>query len=132
MIGVDTNVLLRLVVIENEEQNAKVQSFFAERNADDPAYVSAIVLAETIWLLRSRYGYSRSAVADMLRAMLSSDDFLVEHEGRLALLLEQNPAPPAEIADFLIAWSAGAAGCTHTVTFDRRAASRIPGMELLS
>lgn len=132
MIGVDSNVLLRLFVVDNPEQYAKARSFFAKRDAQDPAYVSAVVLAETVWLLRRRYGYSRTAIATILRGILSSDDFRVEYGEQLAGLLEQNSVPPVQIADFLIAWCARAAGSPQTVTFDRRAAARVPGMELLS
>lgn len=132
MIGVDTNILVRLFVIDDAAQNASVRAFFAERDAHDPAYVSAIVLAETIWLLRKRYGYSREIITSVLSDMLSSDDFLVEHGEQLAELLERNSGQVMELTDHLIAWSGLAAGCTKTITFDRRSARAIPTMELLA
>ena len=131
MIGVDTNVLIRLLAPDDEKQNAAARSFFSDRSPDDPAYVSSVVLAETVWLLRRRLGYSRTAVEDAVRSMLSSDDFHIEHGERLSALLKQG-TPRAEIADYLIAWSADAAGCLNTVTFDKRSAKSIPSMELLA
>lgn len=132
MIGVDTNVLVRLVVADGEQQHAVAKSFFADRSPDDPAFVSAIVLAEMIWLLRRRFGYSRRAVEDVVRSILSSDDFVVEHGENLLEILQSPDSPLTEIADHLIAWSAEASGCARTVTFDRRAARAVPAMELLS
>ena len=131
MIGVDTNVLIRLLAPDDEKQNTAARSFFSDRSPDDPAYVSSIVLAETIWLLRRRLGYSRTAVEDAVRSMLASDDFHIEHGERLSALLKQG-TPRAEIADYLIAWSADVAGCLSTVTFDKRSAKSIPSMELLA
>jgi predicted nucleic-acid-binding protein len=132
MIGVDTNVLVRLVAPDDPQQNAAARAFFAKRTADDPAYISGVVLAETIWLLRRRFGYSRTAVENLIRGILSSDDFRVEHGDRLLQILEEPEAARSEVADYLIAWSAQMVGCSRTVTFDRRSAKMVPGMELLS
>jgi predicted nucleic-acid-binding protein len=132
MIGIDTSVLVRLLTNDEPIQNARAKDFFADRNARDPAYVSAIVLAETLWVLRRRLGYPREAVMAALRELLASDDFRFQHADRLTGVLDGPNPPPAGIADYLIAWSADAEGCTHTVTFDRRAAKAVPGMELLA
>lgn len=40
--------------------------------------------------------------------------------------------PIADIADYLVVWAAANAGCAKTFTFDRKAARKIPGMELLA
>ncbi|NJR13735.1 MAG: type II toxin-antitoxin system VapC family toxin [Phyllobacteriaceae bacterium] len=55
MIGIDTNVLLRLLVIDDPVQNALARTFFESRTIEDPAYVSAITLAEPSWSLRRRW-----------------------------------------------------------------------------
>jgi predicted nucleic-acid-binding protein len=132
LIGIDTNVLVRLVSPDDERQNEVARAFFAERTVDDPAFVSSIVLAETIWLLRRRLGYSKDAVESLVHSLLSSDDFLLEHSDQLAGLLDQPASARSQLADHLIAWSAEKMGCTRTVTFDRRASRLISSMELLS
>ena len=132
MIGVDTNVLVRLVAPDDRRQNEVARAFFAERTASDPAFVGSIVLAETIWLLRRRLGYSRGAVENLVRNLLASDDFVLEHGDQLAALLDEPASARSQLADHLIAWSAERMGCEATVTFDKVAARRIPSMELLS
>lgn len=133
MIGVDTNVLVRLFVPGDDDgQHAAARAFFAGRHAGDPAYISSIVLAEAIWLLRGQFGYGREAVEGLIRMILSSGDFVVEHGDRLSALMAADASSRPQIADHLISWSAEAAGCTHTVTFDRRAAKHLPGMELVA
>ncbi len=132
MIGIDTNVLLRLLVRDDPEQHRQAATFFSQRTPRDPAFVSAVVLAETIWTLRRRYGFTEAKLLSILQDMLSSDDFHFEHGDRLARLLEGPAGVSLNIADHLVAWSGAAAGCRGTVTFDQRAASTIPEMELLA
>ncbi|MET0599365.1 MAG: PIN domain-containing protein [Mesorhizobium sp.] len=131
MIGVDTNVLVRLLTQDDADQNARARAFFAERNARDPAYVSAIVLAKALWLLRKRMMYPPEVVELALRGMLSSNDIRLEHAERLGELLDTPGSKQVELTDCLVAWSAAEAGCSHTVTFDRRAATAVQGMELI-
>ncbi|WP_309085035.1 type II toxin-antitoxin system VapC family toxin [Chelativorans sp.] len=132
MIGIDTNVLVRLLVADNAGQTDAVRRFFAQRNSDDPAYVSTVALLETLWVLRRRFGYSRSTILDALRQLVASAEFQFEHGERLEQILATGDPSSSDIADHLISCSSNAAGCTRTVTFDRRAASRVPGMELLA
>ncbi len=132
MIGVDTNVLVRLVAPDDQRQNEMARVFFAGRTVNDPAFVSSIVLAETVWLLRRHLGYSRAAVENLVRSLLASDDFVLEHGDRLAVLLDEPASARSQLADHLIAWSAERMGCTATVTFDKVAARHVPSMELLS
>jgi len=132
LIGLDTNVVVRIMTGDDDRQVAKIRAFLDGRSADDPAYVSAVVLAETIWVLESRLGYSREAVLTGLERLLTSNELQIEHGERLSDLLQERHGNRIDIADHLVAWSSQAAGCSATVTFDRRAARNIPGMELLS
>jgi len=132
VIGVDTNVLLRLIVDDHEEQRAAARSFFASRTARDPAFVSSTVLAELIWLLRRRFRYSNDAILGVLRAMVSTNELRFEHGDHLRAFLEDDDRTPSDLADALIGWACAAAKCEKVVTFDKRSALLIPSMELLS
>lgn len=132
MIGVDTNVLLRLLVNDSDVQSAAAQRFFKERTARDPAFVGSVVLAELVWLLRRRFGYSDAQVLRALRAMTSTDEFRFEHDGPLRSLVEKVDCKASDVADALIAWACEGAKCEKVVTFDKRSARTIPRMELLS
>lgn len=54
MIALDTNVLVRYLAQDDREQ-ARVATRFIEEHltADDPGFVSTIVLCEIIWVLES-------------------------------------------------------------------------------
>ncbi|MDQ6437005.1 PIN domain-containing protein [Mesorhizobium sp. LHD-90] len=131
MIGVDTNVLLRLLIVDDPAQNAAAKAFFGQRSADDPAFISGIVLAETVWVLRRRLSYSRRDVEDVVRRLLSSAELVIEDGARLSSLFSTSTGPGTDIADFLVAWASERMGCGRVVTFDVRAARAIPSMELL-
>lgn len=130
MIGVDTNVLVRLLTADDTAQHAVAVRFFQDRSATDPAFVSAVTLAETIWVLRFRYRLTSAEILDAVSGILDSDDFIVE--GREMLTVARDAGKSAPLTDFLVAHLGRRAGCSTTVTFDRRAAKLVPSMELLA
>jgi len=132
LIGIDTNVLLRFLVDDDPDQNRVARRMMSERGADDPVFISSVTLAETIWVLTKTLGYPVGDVSAMLRDLLASDGVVMEHGEELGLLLGGGNVPAVELADYLIAWSGLAAGCRHTITFDRRSARAIPSMELIA
>ncbi len=132
MIGIDTNVLIRFLVDDEAQQNHAARRLLSERGPDDPAFVSAVALVQSIWVLNRTLGYPMPEIVAMLRSLLATDGIVLEHGEQLAGLLGDEGSFDGQLADHLIAWSGDAAGCRHTVTFDRRAAAAIPSMELLS
>lgn len=130
MKAVDTNVLLRHIVQDDPAQSARASTFLNERTVEDPAFVSLIVVAELTWALKQRYGYSRKQIAFLFTALLETAELIFEEEQFLTTLIDGKVG--GDIADHLIAFSATRAGCTSTVTFDRRAAKSISSMELLA
>ena len=132
MIGVDTNVLLRFLVDDDAEQNDVARRFLSERTEEDPVYLSASVLAETVWVLRRRLGYPQPQITEMLCHLLESAEVVVEYGEELETTLLTEGAAISDLADYLAAWAALKVGCRKVVTFDRKAAKAIPGMELLS
>ncbi|WP_421857374.1 PIN domain-containing protein [Oricola sp.] len=132
MIGVDTNVLLRfLVEDDNAAQRSAAIRFMRERSADDPAYIGLVTLAETIWVLRKRLRYPWERIRQSFALLLDSSDFVFAEHDRLVILLDDSSAPGCDPADYLIAWANERAGCSATVTFDRDAAKSIATMEFL-
>lgn len=131
MIGIDTNVLVRFLVDDDERQNAAARGLLTGRTPEKPAFLSAVALAETVWVLRKRMEYPMPAIVAMLRELMSADSLIIEHTEELDALINGDDARIEDLADHLIAWSGIKAGCRTTVTFDRKAARSVPGMELL-
>ena len=130
MIAADTNILLRSFVRDDEAQTGAVTRWLAERTADDPVFISMIVLCEMVWVLRRNYRYPPDRVHDLLVAMLETEEFVLEDEAAISAILSSGRK--TDLSDELIAYISRRAGCRATVTFDQHAASAVPGMELLS
>ena len=122
MIGLDTNILVRYIVQDDESQ-AAVATRLIERECkpDSPGWVDAVVLCELVWVLESAYDYNRATVAEVLRTLLTSAELRVEMPelARAALRAYQNGS--ADYADCLIGLRNQQAGCAVTCTFDKRA-----------
>ena len=101
------------------------------RSEDSPVFVSSVVLAETVWLLNRRLAYPMADILRMLKTLLAVDGMLLEYAEELDAWLGREDEPQGDLADNLIAWAGLRAGCRTTMTFDRTAARKVPGMELL-
>jgi predicted nucleic-acid-binding protein len=131
MIGVDANVLLRLLTADDPRQHEIAKAFFKGRSSSSPAFLSVVTLAETIWVLRRSYRFGKTEIGNVLSQILESDDFIVEARESMEFIRRER-ADPTQLSDFLVANLCRKAGCERTVTFDTRAAKNVPGMELLS
>ncbi len=107
------------------------QQFTRQRSADDPAIVSAVVVAEVSWALDRTYGFSVASIRDALEWLFESTNIVVQRHDLLRPAINLAVDRNTDISDSIIAALATDAGASKTVTFDRPAASRIPGMELL-
>jgi predicted nucleic-acid-binding protein len=131
MIGIDTNVLLRLLTADDVRQHEAAVAFFGERSSASPAFISAVTLAETVWVLRRSYRFTQEEIRGSLSQVLDSDDFVVEARESVEFI-RQEGANPMHLGDYLVAHLCKKAGCERVVTFDTRAAKSAPGMELLT
>ncbi|HEY9013082.1 MAG TPA: type II toxin-antitoxin system VapC family toxin [Devosia sp.] len=132
MIGVDTNVLVRHFVGDDQVQAAIATRYLSERTESDPAFVSAAVICELVWVLKRFYGYADAKVHEALHSLFESSNIVIERMELLHLAIGAAHEANADISDAIIAALAADAGATKTVTFDKVAAKRIPAMELLA
>jgi predicted nucleic-acid-binding protein len=130
VIGLDTNVLIRYITLDDPIQTPKAERVIDSLTAQNQGFVSLIALAEISWVLRSSYRYKKPDIIAVIQALLSSRELVVERTELVAEALRPFATGDADFDDFLIERSGHAAGCTHTLTFDQRAASAT-GMRLL-
>lgn len=122
MVGLDTNVLIRFLVRDDEEQFDRARQLIRrEAHTGTPVLISHLVLLETEWVLRSRYKLSKSEILGAFSELLSAVDINFEDESAIeeALFVWKNSA--AQFADCLIAARYGTLGCSATASFDTNA-----------
>ncbi len=132
MIGLDTNVLVRIIVGDDERQAEKAEKVLKSRcTPEKPGFVNSIVLCELAWTLDRTYGYSRAQIAGVMDRILENRGLRIEHAGLVAAALRMYRSAAASFSDALLSEINLAAGCESTLTFDRKAA-RSDGFTLVS
>jgi predicted nucleic-acid-binding protein len=120
--GLDTNVLIRLLLADDPEQTARGRAFVAGRSAGEPLFVNRIVICELVWTLRRGFRFDRGQIADVVDRMLKSRALEIEDYDALGFALYLYQTGGADLADCLLGVTNGLLGCERTATFDRRAA----------
>lgn len=122
MIGIDTNVLVRYLV-QDDEQQASAATRILERISDiNPAFINNIVMCETVWVLVRAYKYKKSLIAKTLEQILSTSGIEFENAEGARKALRHYTNGKADFSDYLIAEINKENGANTTYTFDKKAA----------
>lgn len=126
MLGLDTNVLVRFLVQDDAVQFGIARRLIEEQEVKGGlVVVSLLVLLETEWVLRSRYGLAKERIVDAITALLDAAQIDFEDESTVEEGLFQWKDGAADFADCLIGARNRRLGCRATATFDAKAA-RLP------
>jgi predicted nucleic-acid-binding protein len=123
-------VLVRYIADDDASQSAIVAKVMESLSSESPGFVPLVVMAELVWVLQFAYRFNKHEIAEVIEKLLRSAELLIENAEIVAQALREFRASRADFADCLIERCAHAAGCQHTVTFDRRAAT-IGSMQLI-
>ncbi|MDP1982028.1 MAG: type II toxin-antitoxin system VapC family toxin [Sulfuritalea sp.] len=127
MLGIDTNILVRFLVRDDEPQFEKARRLIRrEIVAGRRVFVSQLVLLETEWVLRSRYGLQKIEIIAAVSHLLDANDVQFEDEPAVEEALFVWKDSSVGFADCLIGARNKRLGCSATATFDVKA-SRLPG-----
>ncbi len=120
MIALDTNVVVRLMIQDDEEQLARAMAVLEplwERSL--PALIPDVVLAELEWVLEGAYRVPRSEILASLHALAADKRFVFDDRSRLLEALRRYQSGRGDLSDYLIGLAATGAGAETTLTFDR-------------
>ena len=118
MIGVDTNVLLRLFIDDDPAQCERARRFVGTASADAPCLVNPIVLAEFTWTLVRTYKKKRSEVVHLIEGILTMDDLEIPYRRAAEGALAAYRTGKADFPDYFLAEINAELGCASTATFD--------------
>lgn len=126
MRAVDTNLLVRLVVRDDAKQVNAAEAFIAKG-----AWVSQLVLAETLWVLDAIYNRSHAPIAAAIDRLLNHRELTLQDADVVALALDHfRSRPSLGFSDCLVLEIARKAGHLPLGTFDRNLA-RLDGTQRL-
>lgn len=131
MIALDTNVIVRFLVRDNERQAQIVYARFKKAESSrESFFVPLLVVLETVWVLESCYDKSRQEILDSLDALTMMPILEFERDQVIQNLLNEGRRSNADLSDLLISLAAQSSGCSGGITFDRKA-SKLPFFHLL-
>jgi len=116
MIGLDTNILVRYLTRDDEQQWRQATALLQQ---NQPYFIANIVLCELVWVLRgASYRFKKEDITNVLEAMLHSAAFEFESRSTVDQALQRYKQGKADFSDYLIGATARQAGCTETASFD--------------
>ena len=130
MIALDTNVLVRFLVRDDEEQASAANELLSSLTVDRPGFVCREVVVELVWVLERAYGFPRDQIADVLEHLVSTEVLVIEAADDVAQAAFRYRAASAGFSDLMILAAAERAQALPMYTFDQKAA-RQEGVVLL-
>ena len=122
MKGIDTNILVRFLVGDDENQAKKVYVIFKKAEAEKKElFVPVLVVLELIWVLESAYGIARPEILDSISSLLLMPIFKFENLKTLQGFISSANKNTFDLSDLLIAHSANTCNCETVLTFDKKA-----------
>lgn len=88
MIAVDTNLLVRFLVRDDEKQAQRARKIIEQ----DAVFITKTVLLETEWVLRYTYEFDRPAVAEALEKVCGLPQVVIEDEPSVRRALDWHKA----------------------------------------
>lgn len=126
MRAVDTNVLVRLIARDDEKQAQRAEDFIA-----GGAWVSWLVLAESVWVLESVYELTKAPLCTAISMLLEHQQLVIQDTDVVRFAFDDyKSSRGAAFTDCLIVAIARKNGHLPVGTFDRKLA-KLPDVDAL-
>ena len=131
MIGIDTNILLRLWLNEDPAQNGRIDTLLtAHGSTPGSLLVTDVVLAEAVWTLKAAFHQDKNAQSIAVRSLLEETAFAFEDREAVSAALSLFQFAACGFADCLVVAKHARQGCDFTATFDQ-GMRKLPGVKIL-
>ena len=129
--ALDTNVLVRLIVQDDESQALIVSRLLEQHTRrSESLWVAVTVMLELEWVLRSRYNFRKADVIRALSSLLTTIELIFESEAALEQALASYEEGSADFGEYLHLSLAQKESALPFWTFDAKA-SRTVGAKRL-
>ena len=121
MIGLDTNILVRFLTLDDPHQSEMVKkSFLRYQKEKELLYVSNVVILELLYVLESVYNYEREDIVNAIQSLLKIHIIKFENDNVLSEFIMISKKVQIELADLFVGLISKHAGCKTTITFDKK------------
>jgi predicted nucleic-acid-binding protein len=122
VIGIDTNVLIRILVKDDEKQAQLAFDYTTSTHTNSLIVINSIVFCEVVWVLESAYNYTKKEIIVCLLNILKTKQFLIPDKEIIRLALKLYEESKIDFSDALIGYLNKKQNCNFTITFDKEAA----------
>lgn len=130
MIGLDTNILVRYLTQDDPAQSQRATGIIERQlTEENPGFISVVTMVEVVWVLDRVYRLAAAEIAAAIEHILETDVLVVQNEQEVFTSMIALKEGRARFSDALIVALGEMAGCSYTLTFDRKALC-IPGVKL--
>ena len=119
MIGIDTNILVRIYLEDDKEQAKTAQEFLLESTKKGGLFVSSYALLELAWVLKGK-GYNRQQIYDAIITIIDSLGVIVGQKSVILTALEKYIKGKADFGDYMILAEGEKNSCYNLKTFDKK------------
>ncbi len=130
MIALDTNVIVRYLVVDDAEQAEAARALMEGLTFDSRGFICREIIIEVVWVLERFYRFTRAQIADVLVELIATDSLVVEAADDVARAAFTYRQGGVGFSDLMILSSAERSGAVPLHTFDRRLA-RMEGAVLV-
>ncbi len=103
MIAIDTNVLVRYITNDDEEQSILATNLLEKYSEKEKSiFINNIVLCELVWVLLSGYKYKKVEIVRTLKLFLSSIELAFENYELAFLAVTEYENTAGDFSDILI------------------------------
>jgi predicted nucleic-acid-binding protein len=120
MKAIDTNILVR-IIIKDDETQAKKALYYIKQNAE--IFISLLVLCELSWVCIACYDLKKNELVKIIDNILRTGEFNVESSETVWTALHEYRSTNADFSDCLIGAIAKHHGCSKVATFDKKASN---------
>jgi len=126
---VDTSVVLRILVRDDEVQMKGAESLIREAGRQGIVlYLLPVTILEIVWVLEKIYSYERTAVRELVEAILNTPQLNVEKADVFRKALQTYQEKKIKFADAVMGYWGLERGLKTVYTYDRKDFSRIDGL----
>jgi predicted nucleic-acid-binding protein len=120
VIALDTNVLVRFLIRDDERQAERARALIEScKSRGDSCLITHPVLCELEWVMESLYRASRTDILGAIRTLRTTPPFVLEDDSIVDRALHMYSAGKGDLSDYILGEIAVARGARTTYTFDR-------------
>ena len=121
MIAVDTNVLVRFFIRDDERQYQQAVKLLQScEDSGDPIFISNLTLVELVWVLKGAYKVIKEDMIKTVSLLLSNQQFRFADPGLISDALASYQSGRADFVDYMIGHDGLKKGVRTTFTFNKR------------